>query len=258
MFRSTLATQAGIAEALIENEEFIRDGDHIARGCLIYYDDGRIQVTEDFENVDELSALLHALVENDFLVSGYLFFVDYQIIGWKPDASGNLIKGEVQVKGTGPIQVYIDGACPANGKTQAKKAGCGIHYPSMPDRDAAFLVPTDKPTNNIAELTSLYIALDSNSGDLDIHSDSKYCCDGFGDWMHKWVKNDWKTAGGSVVVHLELWRKIYQLSSGRTVRMIHVAGHAGIAGNERADKLANDAINDNCTHRLVDGKLVEI
>lgn len=63
-------------------------------------------------------------------------------------------------------------------------------------------------------------------------------------WIHKWKKNDWKSASGTTVKNEEIIRCIdsnlaIRSKLGQLVRLRHVKGHSGEVGNEGADSLAN-------------------
>ena len=57
--------------------------------------------------------------------------------------------------------------------------------------------------------------------------------------IHKWKKNNWKTAAKKPVANRDLWIEISDLNEKMTVEWNWVKGHAGDPGNERADELAN-------------------
>ena len=66
---------------------------------------------------------------------------------------------------------------------------------------------------------------------------------GFGSWL-KWERNNVKTSKGDPVKNLDLIQYVqalidYRGKCSQMVRLHHVRGHVGIAGNEEADTLAN-------------------
>jgi hypothetical protein len=66
---------------------------------------------------------------------------------------------------------------------------------------------------------------------------------GVRDWISNWRKRGWKTADGKDVKNKSVIMYLSKLldqrgQRGQTVRLQHVAGHAGIEGNEGADVLA--------------------
>ena len=76
-------------------------------------------------------------------------------------------------------------------------------------------------------------------------NDSKYVKDGITKWIHNWKTNGWKTAAKKSVKNKELWIELDSLIQGKKLNWIWVKGHSGHPGNERADQLANNAIEEN-------------
>jgi ribonuclease HI len=102
-------------------------------------------------------------------------------------------------------------------------------------------------TNNRMELMAVTEALRLVSArtlpgaKIEIYTDSTYVIQGVSRWIHGWKRNGWKTVDGKDVANREYWEalevEILTLKS-RTIEWLHVPGHAGIAGNERADEIA--------------------
>jgi len=104
-------------------------------------------------------------------------------------------------------------------------------------------------TNNRMELTAAISALEAlkRPSTVELHTDSKYVHDGISKWIHGWKRNGWKTADKKPVKNVDLWQRLDELASAHRLRWHWVKGHAGHAGNERADALANlgvDSIRD--------------
>ena len=57
-----------------------------------------------------------------------------------------------------------------------------------------------------------------------------------------WKSNGWKTANKKAVKNQSLWKELDELSSKHHIEWQWVKGHSGHPGNERADELANEAI----------------
>ena len=98
--------------------------------------------------------------------------------------------------------------------------------------------------NNQLELMAVVQALDylsSVAGEVSFYTDSAYVVNGVTSWLKGWLKNNWTTVTGAPVRNLLLWKKMHHLLLDRTekVRWFHVPGHSGIAGNERADRIAS-------------------
>ena len=58
------------------------------------------------------------------------------------------------------------------------------------------------------------------------------------EWIHRWQKKGWKTAGRKPVLNQDLWQKLLLLTKEREMEWKYVAGHSGIPLNERADEIA--------------------
>ncbi len=96
-------------------------------------------------------------------------------------------------------------------------------------------------TNNRMELTAAIQALqkiDDRGAPIDIYTDSTYVIRGITQWIWAWKKKGWISAEGKPIANVDLWQQLSSLTIGRTLRWIHVRGHAGIPGNERADEIA--------------------
>lgn len=94
-------------------------------------------------------------------------------------------------------------------------------------------VPLD-PTNNVAELYAIYVALSLVSNNVIIYSDSRYAIGCFTSYIHDWIENGW-----SGVANRNLIESTYALMKNRDVTFQHVPAHSGIELNEEADKLAD-------------------
>lgn len=76
-----------------------------------------------------------------------------------------------------------------------------------------------------------------------IKTDSSYTCKGLNSWVAGWKTKGWKTSAGKEVKNRDLWERLDWLLAaarrpGRGVEVEWVKGHAGLAGNEGADRLA--------------------
>jgi ribonuclease HI len=103
----------------------------------------------------------------------------------------------------------------------------------------------DHTTNNRMELQAVISALTflgNMDCDVTIHTDSSYVIQGITKWVKGWVKNNWITSTKTDVVNRDLWERLIEIMGVREelgkVTWKHIAGHAGIPGNERADEIA--------------------
>lgn len=144
------------------------------------------------------------------------------------------------------IIAYTDGACKGNGQSDSAPGGYGIHilYPDGSIKNIWGGEPST--TNNRMEMMAVITALAATPKDtlLQIWTDSTYVKDGVTRWLAGWKQKNWRKADGKPVKNLELWQKIDQLTQDRQIDWQWVKGHAGHAGNEMADKLANRGITE--------------
>ena len=94
-------------------------------------------------------------------------------------------------------------------------------------------------TNNRMELTAAIRALEQfpEGAAIEMRCDSQYVVKSVTEWMPGWKRRGWRTASGPVK-NVDLMERLDALARGRDVRWTWVRGHAGEAGNERADRLA--------------------
>ena len=103
-------------------------------------------------------------------------------------------------------------------------------------------------TNNRMELKAAFEALlmierkGASEGDIIVHTDSAYLINGITKWVYGWERKNWFTAAGEPVLNQDLWAALLEVV--RRLKLAHeiiwkkVAGHAGVAGNERCDTIA--------------------
>ncbi|MCL8025151.1 ribonuclease HI [Nocardioides bruguierae] len=96
-------------------------------------------------------------------------------------------------------------------------------------------------TNNRMELMAPIMALRALKRPcrVEIYTDSSYVRGGITSWMRSWKKNGWKTSAKQPVKNEDLWRELDEECGRHEVNWHWVKGHAGDAGNEAADRLAN-------------------
>ena len=139
--------------------------------------------------------------------------------------------------------LYVDGACPSNGKPNAR-AGWGA-FLTNPRGDtlelAAPLPPNEPQTNQRAELTAALAALKrcKPGSTITLISDSQLVTMGITEWMLNWKARGWRKPDKKAPDHLDLWRQIDDQLQQKTVIAVWVKGHSGNPGNERTDALAN-------------------
>ena len=135
------------------------------------------------------------------------------------------------------IKVYTDGACKGN----PGPGGWGVYIQSNEDEKELY-GGNPETTNNQMEMKAALEALKHLKDEdevIELYTDSNYLRQGITEWIHKWKKNNWKTAAKKPVANRDLWIEISDLNEKMTVEWNWVKGHAGDPGNERADELAN-------------------
>ena len=138
------------------------------------------------------------------------------------------------------IQIYTDGACRGNPGPGGWAAVLmlGAHEKELSGAEA-------HTTNNRMELTAVIRALEALKRPVaaQIYTDSQYVMRGTMEWLPAWKARGWRTAGRKPVKNQDLWERLDALSTQHRLEWHWVPGHAGVAGNERVDRLANDAID---------------
>jgi len=137
------------------------------------------------------------------------------------------------------VQIFTDGAC--KGNPGPGGWGAILRYETTEKELNGYAPET---TNNIMELTAVIEALKSlsRSCPIVITTDSNYVKDGITKWIHNWKLKGWKTAARKPVKNKELWISLDELTQNHDVTWKWVRGHSGHPENERADELANEAI----------------
>ena len=139
------------------------------------------------------------------------------------------------------IEIFTDGAC--KGNPGIGGWGAILIYKDNIKEISGFKLES---TNNIMELTAVIKALNSLKEECHVvlTTDSNYVKDGITDWINTWKLNGWKTANKKPVKNKELWVKLDLLSKKHIIDWKWVKGHSGHLQNERADQLANEAIEE--------------
>ncbi len=140
-----------------------------------------------------------------------------------------------------PIVVYTDGAC--RGNPGPGGWGAVLRWNSHERRLKGAAMAT---TNNQMELMAAIQALEGlrERCAVTLHTDSTYVKDGLTTWLPQWRKRGWKTADRKPVKNQELWQRLDAARERHQVELRWVKGHSGDPGNELADQLANEAIDE--------------
>ena len=137
------------------------------------------------------------------------------------------------------VRIFTDGACSGN----PGPGGWGAIL-SFNGRTKEMSGGEAETTNNRMELMAAIEALGAlkEPCEVDLHTDSKYVMDGISKWIHGWKRNGWRTADRKPVRNAELWQALDEANRRHKVHWHWVKGHAGHAGNERADELARNGM----------------
>ncbi len=139
------------------------------------------------------------------------------------------------------IYIYTDGACRGNPGPGGWGAILEYREHKKEINGASSLT-----TNNIMELTAVIKSLEliKRPSSITITTDSTYVKNGITEWINNWKVKGWKTANKKPVKNKDLWQQLDKLTENHKITWKWVRGHTGHAGNERADELANEAIDN--------------
>ncbi|HEX2238761.1 MAG TPA: ribonuclease HI [Gammaproteobacteria bacterium] len=139
------------------------------------------------------------------------------------------------------VEIFTDGACRGN----PGPGGWGVllRYGDCEKRLKGGELLT---TNNRMELTAAIVALESlkRGCDVVLTTDSRYLMQGIGSWLADWKRRGWKTAARKPIKNEDLWQRLDAISGKHRIEWRWIRGHSGHPENERADRLANEAIDD--------------
>ena len=140
------------------------------------------------------------------------------------------------------IEIFTDGACRGN----PGLGGWGALIRRNGEERSLWGGERDT-TNNRMEMEAAIRGLESivESSNITITTDSNYLKDGITQWLEGWKNKNWKTASKKPVKNQDLWMRLDELSQFHNVNWKWVKGHSGHPGNEKADELANKAIDEN-------------
>ena len=139
-----------------------------------------------------------------------------------------------------PVVIYTDGACRGN-------PGPGGWGAVLTAGDHVKEIKGAEPdtTNNRMELTAAIRALKALNRHCQVrlYTDSQYVRTGVTEWLEQWKAREWRTASRKPVKNIDLWQALDAELTRHTIEWHWVKGHAGVPGNEHADRLANEAID---------------
>ncbi|MHB1607275.1 MAG: ribonuclease HI [Acidiferrobacter thiooxydans] len=138
------------------------------------------------------------------------------------------------------VVIHTDGACRGN----PGPGGWGAIL-EADGRERTLSGAEAATTNNRMELQAAIAALKAlnRACEVELVTDSQYVRRGITEWLAQWKRRGWLTAARRPVANADLWRELDAAASRHTVHWRWVKGHSGHPGNERADRLANEAID---------------
>ena len=143
------------------------------------------------------------------------------------------------------VTVYTDGAC--SGNPGPGGWGAILNYKGNVREMSGGEAQT---TNNRMELMGVISALEALNYpcEVQLYTDSKYIVDAINKgWLKSWRSKGWKRKDGELK-NIDLWQKIWELTSLHTVTFNWVKGHADNPHNNRCDEMA---VAQRDKHRLM-------
>lgn len=139
------------------------------------------------------------------------------------------------------VYIYTDGAC--RGNPGPGGWGALLRYGS---HEKIISGAENHTTNNRMELTAAIQALAAmrEPCKIELYTDSKYVQKGISEWISAWKKRGWKTSDKKAVKNADLWQALDYEANRHQVTWHWVKGHSGHPENERADEIANLAIDE--------------
>lgn len=139
------------------------------------------------------------------------------------------------------VEIYTDGACRGN----PGPGGWGAIL-RFGEREKELKGAEPLTTNNRMELMAAIQALAALKRPCEVvlYTDSQYLRKGILEWLAQWKRRDWRTSDRKPVKNIDLWQALEREIARHRIDWRWVKGHAGNVGNERADRLANQAIDE--------------
>lgn len=134
------------------------------------------------------------------------------------------------------VTIYTDGACSGNPGV----GGYGtilIYGEHQKELSAGFR----RTTNNRMEMMAAIVGLQAlkQPCQVSLYSDSKYLVDAMKQgWAKRWKANGWRRNKKEMAKNPDLWNLLLELCDRHQVEFFWVKGHAGHPENERCDRLA--------------------
>jgi ribonuclease HI len=139
------------------------------------------------------------------------------------------------------VYVFTDGACRGN----PGPGGWGAVL-RFGETERELFGAEPQTTNNRMEMTAAIRALEALKRPcrVELLTDSQYVKQGITTWLSGWKRRGWRSSNGGPVKNRDLWEELDALARRHQVEWFWVRGHTGHPENERADRLANRAIDE--------------
>jgi ribonuclease HI len=139
------------------------------------------------------------------------------------------------------VEVFTDGAC--RGNPGPGGWGAILRHAA---REKELYGAERETTNNRMELMAAICALETlkRPCEVALTTDSQYVRQGITAWIANWKRNGWKTSDKKPVKNQDLWERLDLAVRRHQVKWHWIKGHSGHPENERADALANRAIDE--------------
>lgn len=145
------------------------------------------------------------------------------------------------------VIIYADGGARANGK-ENNVGGYGVVL-QYGNHTKELYQGFRNVTNNQMELKAVIEGLKAMKKfniPVEVRTDSAYVCNCINQkWYVKWMNNGWVTSAKTPVENRELWIELLDLiDKFAFIQFTKVKGHSDDEGNNRADYLANKAMDE--------------
>ena len=140
-----------------------------------------------------------------------------------------------------PVMIYTDGAC--RGNPGPGGWGALLRYGK---KELEIYGGDMNTTNNRMELMAAIQSLQALKRPCKaiITTDSIYVMKGITEWLPRWIGQGWRTSSRQPVKNADLWHELIKAGEPHEVEWRWVKGHAGHSDNERADRLANQGLEE--------------
>lgn len=139
------------------------------------------------------------------------------------------------------VEIFTDGACRGN----PGPGGWGALLRSNGSIKEIFGGEL-LTTNNRMELTAAIqaLAILKRPCIVAVTTDSEYVRKGITEWIHQWKLRGWRNSKKEPVKNQDLWQRLDDEILRHQIQWHWIKGHSGHPENDRADSLANRAIDE--------------